>query len=129
MGGPRRRPRRGAVSVTASTAPSAPPSTPSTSDDVPRRRRAALRLALRLYARQLRRRPVLNTASLLLPALGTICLNYLPPLAVAAAVARVIEGEDLTAALVGPYVAAFAAAMLAGQLCWRGGIPLPHPTP
>jgi ATP-binding cassette subfamily B protein len=110
------------VSVTASTAPSAPPSTPHPTDDVPRRRRAALRLALRLYARELRRRPVLNTASLVLPALGTICLNYLPPLAVAAAVARVIEGEALTAALVAPYVAAFAAAMLAGQLCWRAGI-------
>ncbi len=110
--------------VTASTAPSAPPSTPHATDDLPRRRRAALRLALRLYARELRRYPVLNTASLVLPALGTICLNYLPPLAVAAAVGRVIEGEALTAALVAPYVAAFAAAMLAGQVCWRVGIHL-----
>ena len=110
------------MSVSASTAPSAPPSTSLTTGDVPRRRRAALRLALRLYGRELRRRPVLNTASLVLPALGTICLNYLPPLAVAAVVGRIVEGEALTAALVAPYVAAFAAAMLAGQLCWRVGI-------
>jgi ATP-binding cassette, subfamily B, bacterial len=88
----------------------------------PERRRAALRLALRLYARELRRHPLLTGLALVLPALGSIGLNYLPPLAVAALVGRIAAGEDLTPAVVAPYVAAFAGALLAGQLCWRVGI-------
>jgi ATP-binding cassette, subfamily B, bacterial len=88
----------------------------------PERRRAALRLALRLYARELRRNPLLTGLALVLPALGSIGLNYLPPLAVAALVGRIAAGEALTTAVVAPYVAAFAGALLAGQLCWRVGI-------
>ncbi len=101
---------------------SAPRSAPQPVDRAPERRRAALRLALRRYARELRRRPVLNGFALLLPALGNICLHYLPPLAVAGLVGRVVAGEALSAGLVAPYVVAFAAAMLAGQVCWRLGI-------
>jgi ATP-binding cassette, subfamily B, bacterial len=109
-----------AIAVTLTAPPTTPPSTDP--DAAIRRRRAALRLALRLYAREMRRRPLLTLWALLLPALGNICLNYLPPLAVAAVVGRLIAGEDLTAGLVAPYVVAFAAAMLAGQVCWRAGI-------
>ena len=109
-----------AIAVTLTAPPTTPPSTDP--DAAIRRRRAALRLALRLYARELRRRPLLTLWALVLPALGNICLHYLPPLAVAAVVGRLIAGEDLTAGLVAPYVVAFAAAMLAGQVCWRAGI-------
>ena len=66
------------------TAP--PPETRLATDRVPGRRKAALRLAQRLYARELRRRPLLTGLALLLPALGSICLHYLPPLVVAALV-------------------------------------------
>jgi ATP-binding cassette, subfamily B, bacterial len=88
----------------------------------PDRRRAALKLALRLYARELRRHPLLTGFALVLPALGNICLNYLPPLAVAGLVARLVRGETLGPALIAPYVVGFGAAMLAGQACWRVGI-------
>ena len=109
-----------AIAVTLTAPPSTPPSTEP--DPTTRRRRAALRLALRLYAREMRRRPLLTLCALVLPAFGNICLNYLPPLAVAAVVGRVLAGETLTAALITPYVWGFAAAMLAGQLFWRAGI-------
>jgi ATP-binding cassette subfamily B protein len=100
-----------------------PPAAPSgTGWRTPDRRRAARRLALRLYVRELGRRKVLTVLALVLPALGNIGLHYVPPLAVAALVGQVAGGEALTAALVAPHVALFAAAMLAGELCWRGGI-------
>jgi ATP-binding cassette, subfamily B, bacterial len=83
------------------------------------RRRAALRLAARLYTRELRRRPALAVPALVLPALGNICLALLPPLAVAAIVA---EPALLASAAVVPYVLAFAGALLAGEICWRIGI-------
>jgi ATP-binding cassette subfamily B protein len=98
------------------------PAPPPTVDGAPERRRAALRLALRLYARELGRHRLLAGLALVLPALGTIGLHYLPPLAVAGLVGRLAAGETLTPAVVAPYVAAFAGSMLAGQACWRGGI-------
>ena len=108
----------GVTTVVTDTPPRA---NPPAADASPRRR-AALRLALRLYARELRRHPLLAAGALLLPALGAICVRYLPPLAVAELVARVVDGQALTVPVVGPYVGAFAAAMLVGELCWRLGI-------
>jgi ATP-binding cassette subfamily B protein len=119
------RPNEGAT--TAATATAATTTAPRPTEPpapAPHRRRAALRLALRLYGRELRRRPVLTAFALVLPALGNICLQYLPPLAVAALVARIVAGESLDIGLVAPYVIGFAAAMLAGQVCWRAGIHL-----
>ena len=118
-------PREGAI--TAATATADTTTSPRTTEPpapAPARRRAALRLALRLYGRELRRRPALTAFALVLPALGNICLQYLPPLAVAALVARIVAGEPLDAGLVAPYVVGFAAAMLTGQVCWRAGIHL-----
>ena len=109
-----------AIAVTLTAPPTTPPSTDP--DATIRRRRAALRLALRLYARELRRRPLLTTLACVLPALGNICLHYLPPLAVAAVVGRLVGGRGPDRGLIAPYVVAFAAAMLAGQVCWRAGI-------
>ena len=61
------------------------------------RRRAALLLALRLYLRELRSHPLLATGALLCPALGNVCLGYLPPLVVAALVGELATGTSSTA--------------------------------
>ncbi|MGE3289692.1 MAG: ABC transporter ATP-binding protein [Pseudonocardia sp.] len=88
------------------------------------RRTGALRLAVRFYLRELRRRPLLAAGALLLPALGNIALRYVPPLVVAALVGRAATGEPLTAALVLRHVVVFAGAFLAGEVLWRIGIHL-----
>jgi ATP-binding cassette, subfamily B, bacterial len=88
----------------------------------PGRRRAALQLALRLYLRELRSRPLLAVGALLCPALGNICIGYLPPLVVAALVGKLATGVPLTVALVTPYAFAFAGALLAGEVLWRVGV-------
>ena len=106
--------------ITLTTAP--PPPTRPATDTVPGRRKAALRLALRLYAHELRRRPLLTGLALLLPALGSICLHYLPPLAVAGLVSRIVAGEALSTAVLAPYLALFVGALVAGEICWRCGI-------
>jgi ATP-binding cassette, subfamily B, bacterial len=104
------------------TLTTAPPVTRPATDTAPGRRKAALRLALRLYARELRRRPLLTGLALLLPALGSICLHYLPPLAVAGLVSRIVAGEALDTAVLAPYLALFVGALVAGEICWRCGI-------
>ena len=63
----------GVTTVVTDTAPA--PTTTTKTDTTTRRRRAALRLALRRYARELRRRPALAAGALLLPALGGIFLQ------------------------------------------------------
>ena len=70
------------------TAPAGTLSTPlmssfDASHDEPRRLRAAIRLVLRRYARQVRARPGLATISLLLPGIGNIFVHYVPALAIA----------------------------------------------
>ncbi len=58
-------------------------SNPDVSDLDSRRLRAATRLALRRYARQVRARPWFAAVSLLLPGIGTIFVHYVPPIAIA----------------------------------------------
>jgi ATP-binding cassette subfamily B protein len=89
---------------------------------VPERRRSALRLALRLYFGELRANWRIASGALLLPALGNICLNYLPPLVVAQLVGRLATGTEFDPATLAPYVLAFAGALLAGEILWRVGI-------
>lgn len=84
-----------------------------------RQRRAAIRLALRRYVRELRHRPLLAAIALLGPALGNISLNYLPPLVVADLVARIAAGAAITSGLLVPRVAAFAGALLVGEVLLR----------
>ena len=97
-----------------------PPVTPTTAASG--RRQAALLLALRLYLRELRSHPLLATGALLCPALGNVCLGYLPPLVVAALVGELATGTSLTVQLVTPHLFAFAGALVAGELFWRLGI-------
>src|SRR3954454_18907153 len=111
--------------TTAVTAPQAaiPPAPgPKTTPEKPKDRGAAVRLALRLYFREMGRRKVLTGAAVVLPAVGNIFQNYLPPLIVGDLVGRMAAGEGLTPALVTPYLLGFAVAVLAGHLCWRIGI-------
>jgi ATP-binding cassette, subfamily B, bacterial len=107
-----------AVSVTTAQRP-VPAATAAAA---PGRRRSALRLALRLYLGELRANWPIASAALLLPALGNICLNYLPPLVVAQLVGSLAAGTELTTATLAPYVLAFAGALLAGEVLWRFGV-------
>jgi ATP-binding cassette subfamily B protein len=106
------------VSITTSAPTTAAPdgATPDRTGD---RRRAAFRLAVRTYLRELAAQRWLAVASLVLPAIGTVCLAYLPPLIVAGLVARLVAGEAATTALVLPAVLAFLGVMLTGEALWR----------
>jgi ATP-binding cassette, subfamily B, bacterial len=111
--------------TTAVTAPQAaiPPAPgPKTTPGKPKDRGVAVRLALRLYFREMGRRKALTGAAIVLPAIGNICQGYLLPLIVADLVGRMAAGEVLTRALATPYVVGFVVAMLAGHVCWRIGI-------
>jgi len=83
------------------------------------RRRIAFHLAMRSYLRELAGHGPLAVGALVLPALGNICLFYLPPLVVAGLITDLTTGvaADLTSA-----VLLFAAAMLGGETLYRLGI-------
>lgn len=83
------------------------------------RRRAAFRLALRLYLGELARHGLLAVGALVLPALGNICLFYLPPLVVAGLVADLAAGSTASTTTA---VVLFCAAMLGGEALYRAGI-------
>ena len=53
------------------------------SNEEPQRLRTAIRLVWRRYWRQVRTRPALAAASLLLPGIGNIFVHYIPALAIA----------------------------------------------
>src|SRR5438128_4476979 len=90
-------------------------------DNRPRSKRqsAALRLVLRRYLAQIRRRPALAIPALLLPGAGDILLFYAPPLVVARLLGAFARNEQLSAADLTPYVATFAACWLGGEIIWR----------
>jgi ATP-binding cassette subfamily B protein len=99
--------------ATGRTAPATP---------TPKHRTAAVRLALRLYFREMGRNKLLSAAAVALPALGNIGVGFLPPLAVGVLVGRIAAGEPLSVALATPYVVGFVASMLVGEALWRLGI-------
>ncbi len=84
-----------------------------------RRLAASLRLVLTRYAAQLRRRPLLAAAAMLLPGLGNLLIFYAPPLVVARLLGSVSADEPLTLARVWPSVALMAGLWLAGEVIWR----------
>ncbi|MEV4362133.1 ABC transporter ATP-binding protein [Nonomuraea sp. NPDC049625] len=79
-------------------------------------------LALRYYCGELIRQRWVAVPALTLPALGNICLSYLAPLAVAGLVGQLAGGGDGTVATLLPYVLAFGALLLAGEVLWRIGL-------
>jgi len=103
-------------------AAAAPPTGTPADSEVRSRRGAALRLATRIYGRELARHKLLTGSALLLPAMGNIALSSLPPLAVAALVDELATGGAFTTATVAPLVLGFFASLLAGQAFWRAGI-------
>jgi ATP-binding cassette, subfamily B, bacterial len=84
-----------------------------------RRLTAALRLVLGRYAAQVRRRPFVSIAALLLPGLGNLLIFYGPPVVVARLVAAFAREGALPLAQAWPYVAAMAALWVSGEVIWR----------
>jgi ATP-binding cassette subfamily B protein len=99
-------------------------STIAESDRNPEHLTAALRMVLRRYAMQLRRRPAMAAVALVLPALGDVLTYYAPPLVVAKLLGSFARSEGLTPPDLAPYVLAFAGLWLAGQVCWRLAVAL-----
>ena len=85
----------------------------------PRRLSAALRLVLARYLAQVRRRPALAAAALLLPGLGNLLIFYGPPLVIARLLAASARGEVSGLADLWPEVATIAALWAAGEVVWR----------
>jgi ATP-binding cassette subfamily B protein len=84
-----------------------------------RRLRAALGLVVRRYARQVRARPWLALAALVLPGIGNIFVFYVPPLAIAHLLGVLAHtGQPPTAEVVGPVVL-LSVAWLVGEAFWR----------
>ncbi len=83
------------------------------------RLRAAIRLVLRRYARQVRVRPGLAIISLILPGLGNIFVHYVPPLAIAWLLSILSRDTHApTSELVMP-VLLLGGAWLVGEAIWR----------
>ena len=88
-------------------------------DRDPERLSAALKLVARRYARQIRRRPALSIAALLMPGVGNMLVFFTPPLVVAKLLDRFDGGDRLSAAELTPYVLTFAGLWFAGEIVWR----------
>ena len=85
----------------------------------PMRLGAALRLVLRRYGRQIRRRPAIAVPALILPGVADALIFYAPPLVVAKVLGTFARGEQPTAGELMPYILAFAGVWLAGEVAWR----------
>ncbi|GAA1284457.1 ABC transporter ATP-binding protein [Saccharothrix xinjiangensis] len=91
-------------------------------DQDPPTRKTALLLALRYYLFEIKRQKKTALPALLLPALGNICLYYLPPLVIAALAGRIASGAEIDTAAALPYVLGFAGLVLLAETLWRIGI-------
>ena len=88
-------------------------------DRDPKRFRAAFRLALKRYVRQMRKRPLFSIPALLLPGIADILLMYAPTLVVVRLLESLSGNPNLTARDVAPYVLTIAGLWLSGELFWR----------
>src|SRR5215831_8667219 len=93
--------------------------TDETQNRDPRRLAAALRMVVRRYGDQIRKRPALAIPALVLPGLGDILVFYAPPLVVARLLNAFARNQRLSAGELAPYVLAFAGFWLAGEVLWR----------
>jgi ATP-binding cassette subfamily B protein len=89
------------------------------SDDAPRRLHAATQLVIERYGRQIRARPWLAAASLLLPGIGNILVFYVPPLALANVLATLAHDSRASLGELAAPVALLAVAWGCGELVWR----------
>jgi ATP-binding cassette subfamily B protein len=85
----------------------------------PQRLSAAVRLVLRRYSGQIRKRPLTSLGALLLPGLGDVLIFYAPPLVVARVLNAYARNDKLTASQLTPYVLVFASLWLTGEAIWR----------
>ena len=85
----------------------------------PRRLNAALRLVLRRYGAQIRRRPSIAVPALILPGVADALIFYAPPLVVAKVLGAFARNDQPTEADLMPYVLAFAGLWLCGEVAWR----------
>jgi ATP-binding cassette subfamily B protein len=79
----------------------------------------ALRLVVRRYARQIRRRPMIALPALLLPGIGNVLVFYAPPLVIAKLLSAFARNDRLSTAQLAPYVLTFSGLWLAGEVLWR----------
>jgi ATP-binding cassette subfamily B protein len=93
-------------------------------DRDPARLAGALRIVLRQYGGQLRRRPFLAAGAMLLPAVADVLTHYAPPLVVARLLGEIARNEPITTDMLTPYVLTFAALWTSGQVIWRIAIAL-----
>ena len=82
----------------------------------------AYKLAIKHYFNYMKVRPLNRVLSFLLPAVGTIFVFYIPPVAIAkiVSIANSDVNPDFTKFI--PYVIAFGVSWLIGELLWRLGI-------
>ncbi|HUQ39012.1 MAG TPA: ABC transporter ATP-binding protein [Acidimicrobiales bacterium] len=83
------------------------------------RRRAALRLAIRRYARRAWRDRRWSIAGIVLPGIGNVLVHILPTLVVAKVLTAMLGAERPTFATIGPWVGLFAVCWMGGELTWR----------
>ena len=81
--------------------------------------RAAVRLVLRRYARQVRARPWRACASLVLPGVGNIFVHYVPALAIAHLLGTFARDAHAPGELLVVPVLLVAVAWLGGEVVWR----------
>jgi ATP-binding cassette subfamily B protein len=89
-----------------------------------RRLSASLRLVLRRYWAQVRRRPAMAAGAVILPALGDVLTHYAPPLVIAKLLNAFARNERLAFGDLVPYVMTFAGLWVAGQIAWRIAVAL-----
>jgi ATP-binding cassette subfamily B protein len=85
----------------------------------PQRLTAALRLVVRRYCSQVRRRPAIAIPALVLPGLGQILIFYVPPLIIARVLGKFASDVRPSLRELMPYVLALAGVWLAGEAIWR----------
>ncbi len=95
------------------------PRTDRAPDLEPQRLRASIRLVLRRYTRQVRSRPWLSLASLLLPGIGNIFVFYVPPLAIAHLLGLLAHDAHPPFRELVPPVVLLSLAWLGGEMVWR----------
>jgi len=83
------------------------------------RLRAAIRLVLQRYVRQVKASPWLAALSLLLPGIGNIFVFYVPPLAIASVLTTLARDPQASMAELANPIILLAGAWLGGEAIWR----------
>ncbi|MDQ3338368.1 MAG: ABC transporter ATP-binding protein/permease [Myxococcota bacterium] len=87
--------------------------------DEPTRLRAAIRLVVQRYMRQVRARPWLSAVSLILPGVANIFVHYVPPLAIAHLLATLARDANASTGELAKPVVLLAVSWLGGEALWR----------